>query len=490
MDRLAVLEKGDVRWSIGLRGQLRIGRDASNDFQISDSKVSRQHCLIERNGDEVILRDLGSSNGTYVNGKRVSEVSLSPGDRILLGTTELVFEHIEGSFEEGKQDLAVPADGVYRVKGVKSFFRDGVTPDSFRRTVERLSTLFEIGNIINTSRDSASLMRAILRQIVRIIEADRYYLLLRNEKTDALEVAAVHPEQENGQGEFPKVSRTIIHAALHEGTSVLSVDTPHDMRFSGAKSVILYDINSVMCVPLRSHEKILGVIQVDSRDPTRFYTKEDLNFLTAIGISAGIAIENITLYENLKRLFRSTVKSLVAALEANDPYTGGHSIRVAEYSKQLAECLGLSGQEVEKIELAAFLHDIGKIGIPNEVLNKPGRFSTMEFQVMRDHPSIGYEILSRVEGMEEIAQIVRHHHERFDGSGYPDGLSGEEIPLGSRILGVVDTFDAVTTDRPYRKRRDFQSALEEISRFSGSQFDPELVKVLRSCLLERQGNNG
>jgi putative nucleotidyltransferase with HDIG domain len=483
-DRLAVLGEKGVLCSIEIGERLSIGRGFSNDLQLPEPEVSRQHCLIERRGSELFIRDLDSSNGTFINGRRISETVLSSGDTIHLGTTELAFERGKTENQEN-QELAreipvhpiVPGD-VYQMEGVTNFYYDGLTPDSFQKTLKRLSTLFEIENIINTSRDSASLMHAVLEQIVRIITADRYQLYLKNEKTAKLEPVAVYPEQNVEEGEIPEISQTILYTVLREGTSILSADTSHDERFSGARSVILYEISSVMCVPLRSHEKILGVINVVSLDPAHLFTREDLNFLTAIGISAGIAVENTNLYENLKRLFRSTVESLVAVLEANDPYTGGHSIRVAAYVKELALRLNLSPGEVEKVELAAFLHDIGKVGVPSHVLNKPAHFDRKEFDVIREHPVIGYEVLSKIEGMEEIAQVVRHHHERYDGQGYPDGLSGNEIPLGSRILCVADTFDALVTDRIYSKGRPILEALDEISHHSGTQFDPQVVDVL------------
>ncbi len=482
MSRLAILEKGKPVCSVMVWGTLSIGRGPDNDLQIPDTKVSRHHCLIERQGSEINIRDLGSSNGTYVNGKRVEKTSLSHGDVIRLGETELLFEREGATFVVGNSKDGDFPKNLYQIEGIKGFFHYGaVTRGAFQVTLEKLSTLFEIGNIINTHRDSESMTRAVLQQIVRIIQADRYFLFLKEENSRNLRLVAVHPEGESQGGEDFPVSQTILHAVLKEGMSILSVDTSRDRRFREAKSVITYGINSVMCVPVKSHEKIMGIIQVDSRDPTRFFTKEDLNLLTAVGISAGIALENINLYENLKRLFLSTVRSLVTALEASDPYTGGHSLRVAAYAKEVANFLHLPLQEVEEIELAAYLHDIGKIGVPTQVLNKPSSYSDEEFEIVRKHPVTGYEILMKIEGMERIARIVRHHHERFDGKGYPDGLAGEEIPLGSRILGAVDTFDAIVTDRPYRRGRQKEKAIEEIIAWSGTQFDPRVVAAFKAC---------
>ena len=482
MDKLTLMIEGTPVISVRLGEKLSIGREKDNDFQILDLKMSRYHCRIEREAGRLAIQDLKSSNGTFVNGKRIDRKELSGGEKIKVGSTMLVVERVEeerGKGAEAKTDdgesrgITFIGSGDFQMENLVDLYRHDFSNRDFRLILERLSALFEIGNIINVHRDSASLLQAILSQIIRVVKADRYFLFLKDGAGHHLRVAARYPE---GEDEI-EISTTVMKMVLEEGKSILSSDTRHDGRFLGAKSIITEGIRSVMSVPLRSHDKILGVIHVDSNNLSNIFTKDDLKLLTAIGINSGIAIENLKLYEDLKRLFTSTVRSLVAALEANDPYTGGHSIRVAKYSRKLAERLGLSSKEVERIELAALLHDIGKIGIPDAVLNKPDFFNTREIEVMHDHPSIGYEILSRIEGMEEIARIVRHHHERYDGRGYPDGLSAQDIPLESRIMGVVDAFDAMTTDRPYRKRLSFEEACREILPLAGVQFDPEIVNA-------------
>ncbi len=435
----------------------------------------------------MFIRDLGSSNGTFVNGERVSQKALSGGDTIQIGESTLTYERTldinTRQFDEGTDGsrphgMTVIGKNDFRMEHLTDLYRADFTRRDFRRMLERLSTLFEIGNIINVYRNSESLLEAILQRIIRVIQADRYFLLIRDEKDGTLHIATRYPEQVGDT----EISSTVLKTVLEEGKSVLSTDTLHDNRFLEAKSIITQSIKSVMSVPLRSHEKILGVIHVDSRDPTSLFSRDDLKLLTAIGINSGVAIENLRLYEDLKRLFRSTVKSLVAALEANDPYTGGHSERVAEYALRLSECLELSKDITERIELAAYLHDIGKIGIPKEVLNKPGRFNDQEASIMRRHPAIGHDILSNVSGMETIAKIVRHHHEKFDGTGYPDGMKGEDIPFESRLLCVIDVFDALTTDRPYRKRLSHEEAIKIITSLTGSHFDPGITEGFKRCM--------
>ncbi len=486
MDRVSVLINNRKRISVRIDESLSIGREGDNDLQLPDPKVSRYHCLLEREGGRLFIRDLESSNGTFVNGERVSQKALNGDEMIRIGGTVLLYEKTVdketrhfggGSGNSSPPGVTVIGRQDFRMEDLTDLYRPDFSRRDFRRILERLSALFEIGNIINLYRDSPSLLSAILNQITRVIRADRYFLLLRDGDRDSLRIAASYPEG----AKAVEFSHTVLNTVLEEGKSVLSTDALHDDRFLEAKSIVAQAIRSVISVPLRSHEKILGVILVDSRDPATVFTRDDLKLLTAIGISSGVAIENLRLYEDLKKLYRSTVRSLVAALEANDPYTGGHSERVAAYVLQLSECLGLPKEMAEKVEMAAFLHDIGKIGIPNEVLNKPSCFTEKEADMMHRHPAIGYDILSKISGMEEIARIVRHHHEKFDGTGYPDGKAGKEIPFESRMLCVADVFDALTTDRPYRKRLGIEKARQMILSLSGTLLDPEIVDVFQRC---------
>ena len=175
---------------------------------------------------------------------------------------------------------------------------------------------------------------------------------------------------------------------------------------------------------------------------------------------------------------REAIEALAVALTERDRYTGEHSEAVIEMSAGVARNLGLRTAEVERIRSAALLHDIGKVAIPDEILHKPGPLSDREWVLMREHPVIGERILSVLPGMSGVARIVRHEHERWDGGGYPDGLSGEEIPLGSRIIIAADTYHAITSDRPYRAARSHAEAIEELTRCAGTQFDPKVTAAL------------
>ena len=192
---------------------------------------------------------------------------------------------------------------------------------------------------------------------------------------------------------------------------------------------------------------------------------------------AAIAIENSRIYENLQDAFVGTIRSLSETIDAKDTYTRGHSERVSLYGEAIARGLGLQGTELQAIRYAGYLHDVGKIGIPDAILSKPGKLTVEEFNVVKKHPVLSEKILKPVNFPFPVQSIVRHHHERYDGKGYPDSLRAEEIPLGSRILFVADAYEAMTSDRPYRKALSTRMALSELKNNMQTQFDPRVAKV-------------
>jgi putative nucleotidyltransferase with HDIG domain len=234
-----------------------------------------------------------------------------------------------------------------------------------------------------------------------------------------------------------------------------------------------------------NRSKVLGIIYLDSTDESNLYSKDDLALLSAMALKAGIAVDNARLYDDMRNLFFNTVETLVRAIQARDQYTSGHSARVTRYCLLTAERLGLSTREKQHLYLTAMLHDIGKIGIPDDLLNKPGKLTDEEFQRVRDHVKVGASMLQALGEMHPIVPLILHHHESYDGSGYPDGLKGTKIPLISRIVAVADTWDAMTSDRPYRKARSHQQAVDELKRCSGKNFDPKVIKVFLKILEEQ-----
>jgi putative nucleotidyltransferase with HDIG domain len=218
------------------------------------------------------------------------------------------------------------------------------------------------------------------------------------------------------------------------------------------------------------------------------------NVISLPHLVSGLAMMNLTKeVEDLKSvrkdILEMSVRALLKALECKDDYTFGHSMRVAFYSLQLGKEYGLSDEQLYDLELAALFHDIGKIGVPDSVLLKPARLDEDEFLKMKKHPELSAEILKGFAPFEEAAKFAKHHHERYDGRGYPDGMAGEDIPLYSRIILIADTFDAMTSTRPYRKGLPYEVAFEELREFAGSQFDPNLVEFFIKAMERDQAQN-
>lgn len=192
------------------------------------------------------------------------------------------------------------------------------------------------------------------------------------------------------------------------------------------------------------------------------------------------------IYMDKNKVMLRAIKALITALEAKDSYTSGHSQRVAAWAKIMGEAIGLSEQDMFTLNLAALLHDIGKIGMPDKILHKSGSLLKMEYRTAKEHTVVGSKIVEEIDEMKEIASIIRHHHERYDGDGYPDGLQGDAIPLLARILAIVDTFEAIVSQRSYRAKQPSEIALEELAMHSGRQFDPKLVEVFISVFQKEE----
>ena len=242
-----------------------------------------------------------------------------------------------------------------------------------------------------------------------------------------------------------------------------------------------------LVLPILEEDRRIGMIYLENcsfdkeeyLDLIRIYVNQAVEAIINIQLHEEVVTTNEKLkdsYSQLKRTYFELIESLTKAVDAKDAYTSGHSTRVSLYARVIGKTLGMSSEELIKLKVAALFHDIGKIGIPDGVLLKEGRLTDEEFAIIKNHPITGSKILSPVTMLADVVPGVKHHHERFDGRGYPDKLAGADIPLNARILAIADSFDAMTSDRSYRRKMSFEDAVAEIERCAGTQFDPELVK--------------
>jgi hypothetical protein len=277
-----------------------------------------------------------------------------------------------------------------------------------------------------------------------------------------------------------------LSAQTHDSAQLASYAQATLSRLTGARvKVTVGSARPERGTPLESAGRIVGGLAIDGGDAERWERLRD-----AIVPQLSTALESTTLAEEVRKTHLETIAALSKSMEAKDNYTGGHTERVSDIAVGLAKRLGYSGRDLDAIEIGALMHDIGKIGIPESILHKPGPLDNDEWIVMKRHPVISELILSEIDLSPVVLQIARSSHERIDGQGYPDGLAGDDIPMPARIVLVADAFDALTTDRPYRRARRPRAALDEIIANKGTQFCPKVVAALERIYREEPGMLG
>ncbi len=351
----------------------------------------------------------------------------------------------------------------------------------------RLQLLFPLFEISRDFLAEVSL-RPLLSKIVSVARketrSDTVSLMLIDEPTQEMRIeAAVGLPELIVQSARKKVGERLAGWVAAQKTPLL-------LQKESAKDAWIWEamkkeeIASAISVPLISSKKVIGVLNVSRKIGSGPYHDSDVEFLSVLCGQAAIAIENAKLFGQirakegeLRAANFDSIKALAEALESKDAYTRGHSDRAEEFALAVGEMVGIAPERMEYLRYAAILHDIGKIGVPDAILNKPASLIPKEYDIMKTHPEKGAEIVRQIKYLAPVVPLVQHHHENWDGSGYPLGVSGEAIPLESRIVAVLDAYDAMTSDRCYRKAPGLKFALEELRRFSGTQFDPRVVEA-------------
>jgi putative nucleotidyltransferase with HDIG domain len=345
-----------------------------------------------------------------------------------------------------------------------------------QRAQRHLSALHRVSELLAGARDLEGLSDITLTAILEVTAADRAAIVLRREdpSTGGAEIAAARARAPE-HARFT-VSRKLVSDVIEKGVSRFAHDTTAE-GFSRRHGVSGLPVRSVMCVPLRTTGEVLGALYVDSVSGAGRFTEADLELLAAVGNQAGVALHRVRLMGELGRLHLDTLRAIAATIDAKDGYTHRHSERVAMLARRLAQEIGLGPAEQEAAEFAALLHDLGKIAVPDAILNKPDRLTADEFEEMKKHPMLGASILANIQSAAVLAVIpgVQYHHEWWDGSGYPEGLRGEEIPLLGRVLAVADFFDALTSSRSYRQPLAVDEAIRKVAEGAGTHFDPRIA---------------
>ena len=355
------------------------------------------------------------------------------------------------------------------------------------QAIERLQALYKMGLAINATMDLDKLLDLLSHKVMETLKAQVGYILMCNEKTGNLIVggAAGISADFNRDIEIPLKPGGVSYWVINHNQSKLVEDVDRIREFS-KMSRLGFIRESVICAPLTNKEKVIGTITIANPVDGSSFNESDLELLSTIAAQASVAIHNARLYEEQEQSYFNTVQALVSAVEASDAYTRGHSERVTRYSVSLARHMSVDAETLKHLEQAAILHDIGKIGIDVALLHKKEKLTAADIDVLKLHPSIGVRILEPIHFLSTVRQIIEQHHERYDGKGYPKGLTGEEWRIEAKILAVCDTYDAMTSDRPYRKALSHEIAIQEIQDHAGSQFDPAVAAAFIALCNEGQ----
>jgi|YNPNPStandDraft_1061719.scaffolds.fasta_scaffold03783_3 response regulator RpfG family c-di-GMP phosphodiesterase len=358
------------------------------------------------------------------------------------------------------------------------------------RKVKELSVLYAISESLQPSHvEGDALFDKIVRMAAQIVEAKRASLMLVDDETNCLVIkAAVGLDEDVQRQTIVRIGDGIAGKVALDGAPLLIKDIK-ESEFREMALMGRYRTHSLISVPLLMRGEVFGVLNVADKGSGRSFLEEDLTLLSALAHKAALAIENQALYESIFTTLTDTLLSLVSTIEARDPHTKDHSQRVTQWAVRIAELMGISQEELDAIKFAGYLHDIGKIGVRDSILMKPTALTPEEEAIIRTHPIIGERIVKPLGLLPLERSVIRHHHERWDGRGYPDGLKAEEIPLPARILAVADAYDAITSDRVYRKARRSAEALREIERCTGSQFDRRVVLAFRDVILRQRDSS-
>lgn len=439
-----------------------IGRSNDADVVIEEPSLSRIHAVVCMGTDgSVTIEDLKSTNGVFVNGQPRRSATVREADRVRLGV-------IEYEVETDQATTPLPFN--------RTIIRMTV-PDQASGSVDRvgLEALLATSRDLMAFGDLQGLLDRVLDRLQSILKPDRSAILLL-EPNGSLSPRAVRPAGAyNSVSEF--ASATVVREALAARDVLVAYDAQLDARLQDAASVVNAGVRAAICVPLLGRSGPIGALYADQLAHKQAFTPDQVQYASAFAAHAAAALETARLYDDREQHFRTTLEALAKAIDARDRYTAGHSERVTAYTLVLANRIGLPQGEIEIIRRAGMLHDIGKVGVPDRVLLKAGPLDPEERAVMETHVTIGYKMLEGVAFLRDSLPAIRGHHERWDGRGYPDKLAGADIHPHARLMAVADSYDAMTSARPYRGALSVEEAARRLRADSGTQFDPSAVET-------------
>lgn len=458
-----------------------LGRDPTNALAIDDDEVSRFHLRIKKRGKIFVCEDLESKNGTFLNGDRIRNSIVKNGDKILVGSTEIQFLTSESDIliatDISKLDMIIADD--LGLKGPITIGRydkaSKFTPIRLNHTsmanhlvddIKAIKEVFDLHSNILVIDDLEEAAKALLKAIGRLIPvASRSVLFVWTAASRQLIPCAVRHFRKKRESFL--LSQSSFEDVLTRKQGILLLaDTPEATQ-NGRNRLIL---------PMTQGEEIICLIHVESDHPLEIFKSKDIELAQALISRCVPQFEALLLRRDVDAWMVGMIETIIATIEAKDTYTHGHSERVSRYSMAIAEELKLNRDLKRLLLISALCHDVGKIGIPDAILKKASMLSAEEYDEMKLHPTIGANIIAHMPNAKRFISGVRHHHEKWDGTGYPDGLVGEEIPFFGRIVAIADVFDAMVSGRAYSGFMDQSDAIQKIVD-EKELFDPEIIKA-------------
>jgi putative nucleotidyltransferase with HDIG domain len=337
-----------------------------------------------------------------------------------------------------------------------------------------LMVLADLGKEISAKNEASELCDFVFESINKVVDFTGGVLYFSDEKTLTLKLKAAYNTDKDLIPESLEFGQSISGMVAKGGKPLLIKNLNQSGHFM-SKNKEEYLCGSVISLPLKTKKHNIGILTIFNSKDHEEFTGENLHLISIFANFASTTLENLRLYDEIEKSYFETVSALVGALDASDAYTKGHSDRVMMYSQEIAKELGVTADKIKMIKFGALLHDIGKIGISEDIIRKPGKLTEEEYHTIMEHPVIGGKILEGIGFLRDARQIVMYHHERLNGSGYPHGLKGKDIPLGVRILQVADVYDALSSKRPYREALSSKESIDIITKDVGTHFDSKVV---------------
>lgn len=464
---------------------MTIGRDPSSTIQIEDPEISRLHLRLKKRGRLHIIEDLESRNGTQLNGEKIINAIIQNGDKVMIGNTELLFSATAPDYFISSEMInfemsSKPESGLYKPISLDREIDQGLFAprrlnlrsdiDELTKNIDVTQKIFAYSGDLLVKNDLEDALSTVLKIIGQNLgNVSRAVALITHKQQRKLVPAAIR--HFNGD----KESFSVSHRAIQD---VLTNKQPVIVESSNPTATTLGPTRAI--IPIISNGNVIALIHLESAQNLRLFQQRELALVQAIISRISPVIDNILLRNELDAWMIGVVDAMIATIEAKDTYTVGHSERVCKYSMAIAEQLKLSRDIKKQLMISSLCHDIGKVGIPDQILKKASLLTHEEYEEMKLHPTIGAKIIEHMPGAERFLSGVKYHHEKWDGTGYPEGLEGEDIPFFGRIVAIADAFDAMISGRAYSGFMDESDAVDQLSKET-DLFDPEILKAFEKA---------